>query len=96
MGQAMTFEQFQATRRWSDDLANAVQSTNWESHGTPQGFLYLGCLYIEAVQPHWPAEARRQGRWHLLLGRCERIGDDLTTLERQLYGFAASEGYFES
>ena len=91
---AMTFEQFQQTRQWCDNLAEAVQSANWEDHGTPKGFLYLGCLFVEQVQPHWPAEARRQGQWHLRLGRCEMIGDSLTSLERKLFAFASSEGYF--
>lgn len=91
----MTFEQFQATRKWSDNLAADVQSANWETEGTPKGNLYLGCLYIDHVEPHWPETAKSQGCWHLMLGRDETITTDLTLLERRLYQWAQSEGYFD-
>jgi hypothetical protein len=91
----MTFEEFQATRRWSDDLADAVRSKNWETEGTPKGYLYLDGLYIDHVEPHWPETARKNGEWHLLLNRDEWISNDLTALERRLYDWAVSEAYFE-
>ena len=65
-----------------------------------KGYLYLGGL-ISAnvfrceVQPHWPEAAKAREKWHLLIGRNEWITDDLEMLERQLYDWAASEGYFE-
>lgn len=89
----LTFEQFTATRTECDDLAAAVQSENWETEGTPKGNLYLGCLYIERVQAHWPAESRAAGSWCLTIDRDCQISDDLNMLERALYDFAASEGY---
>jgi hypothetical protein len=92
----MTFEQFQATRRWSDDLARDIESENWETEGTPKGNLYLDCLYIDHVEPWWPDNARALGEWHLLIGRDDWIDDDLTTLERKLYEFARAEGYLEN
>ena len=52
-------------------------------------------LYIEEVQPHWPDAAKARGKWYLLIARDEWITDDLETLERKLYDWAASEGYFE-
>lgn len=89
----MTFEQFQSTRQWSTDLATAIGSENWETNGTPKGNLYLGCLYIDHVESHWPQIARDAGEWHLLLGRNEWITNNLVTLERRLYDWAISEGY---
>jgi hypothetical protein len=91
----MTFEQFQATAKWCNDLATAVSSDNWETEGTPKGNLYYGNMYIDHVEPHWPQDARKQGQWHLLLGRDEWISNDLAALERRLYDWAAGEGYFE-
>jgi hypothetical protein len=91
----MTFEQFQASKKWSDDLARDVSSENWEEIGTPKGWLYLGVLYIDQVQAHWPDQARAQGQWHLIIGREEWLSDDLAGLEAELYEFAKSEGYFD-
>jgi len=91
----MTFEQFQSTRKWSDDLAAAVQSAPWEDDAIANGNLYLDCLFIEAVQPHWPEAVRAQGAWHLLIGNEEWVSDDLSALEQRLYDWAMSEGYGE-
>ena len=91
----MTFEQFQATRKWCDDLGAALADARWEGEPAARGNLYLDVLCIEQVQDHWPAAARARGRWHLLIGRDEQISDDLESLERRLYEFARSEGYFD-
>jgi hypothetical protein len=91
----MTFEEFQATRRWSEDLAADVPSENWETTGTPKGNLYIGCLYIDHVEPHWPEDARKRGQWHLILDRDDFITDDLAALERKLYDWAVSEKFLE-
>jgi hypothetical protein len=91
----MTFEEFQATRRHSDDIGAVLADARWEGEPPAKGNLYLGELYIEAVQPHWPDAAKARGKWHLLIARDEWITDDLETLERKLYDWAASEGYFE-
>jgi len=94
MERAMTFEEFKATRRWSEDLTTDVSSDNWETGVTPKGNLYIDCLYINHVEPHWPADARAEGEWHLLLNNCEWITNDLVSLEHRLYDWAVSEGYF--
>jgi hypothetical protein len=60
-----------------------------------KGYLYLDALYIEEVLPHWPEAAKAEGKWHLIIGRNERITDDLEALERNLYDWALSEGYFD-
>jgi hypothetical protein len=91
----LTFEQFQATRRYSEDIGAAIADARWEGEPPAKGYLYLDLLYIEEVQPHWPDAAKARGKWHLLIGRDEWITDDLETLERKLYDWAASEGYFE-
>ena len=61
----------------------------------PRAICTLTYFYIEEVQPHWPDAAKARGKWHLLIARDEWITDDLETLERKLYDWAASEGYFE-
>lgn len=91
----MTFEQFQATRRYSENIGAAISDARWEGEPPAKGYLYLDVLYIEEVQPHWPDAAKARGKWHLLIARDEWITDDLETLERKLYDWAASEGYFE-
>lgn len=90
----MTFEEFQATRRRCDDIGAVIKDAHWEQEPA-KGNLYLDDeypLYIEETQPHWPEEAKAQGRWYLIIGRSEWITDDLATLERKLYEFAGSEG----
>jgi len=93
----MTFEQFQATRTWSDDLAAVIEDECFVDPAHPerkeQGNVYLGALYIDRVQSWWLPEAKAQGGWHLIIDRSEWITNDLETLERKLYEFAAVEGY---
>jgi hypothetical protein len=67
MESKMTFEEFQATRSSSEDLAADVPSENSETIGTPKGNLYMGRLYIDHVELHWPENARKRGQWHLIL-----------------------------
>jgi hypothetical protein len=91
----MTFEQFQASRRRSEDIGTAISDVHWEGGPPAKGYLYLDVLYIEEVQPHWPEAAKTQGKWCLHIARDDWITDDLEELERKLYAWAASEGYFE-
>lgn len=83
----MTFEQFQQTRTWCDDIG-AVLSDEILT-GRP-GQMYLGSLYIESALDIEGAT----GEYLLTLYRDQRFGD-LETLERALYEFAESEGYLE-
>ena len=89
----MTFEEFQATRRVCEDLGSVVADARWEGEPAAKGNVYVDCLYIEAVQAHWPRAARDRGKWHLILDRDEFITDDLTSLERRLYDWAVQEGF---
>lgn len=91
-----SFEQFKESRTWCDDLGEALKNDLWaEEPKFPIGFVYLGTLYIEQVQDHWPQEAKARGRWHLRIGRDERISDDLIGLERELFEYAKCEGIIE-
>lgn len=85
----MTFEQFQATRTWSDDLAAAAQSAQW-GDGTSSGQVYTDGLCIESALHIEGAT----GEYVLTIGNVQKFGD-LEPLERDLYDFAVSEGYFE-
>lgn len=85
----LTFEQFQATRQWSDDICAAVQSAQWGDDGAKvSGQLYLGALYIESALGIEGAT----GEYLLTIGRDQMFGD-LESLERRLHAWAVSEGY---
>jgi hypothetical protein len=90
----VTFEQFQATRTWSDDLSVQIPDVRVDTEPQAKGNVYLGCLYIERIQPDWPDCTKAEGNWYLLLNNAEWITYDLTLLERKLYDWAVSEGYF--
>jgi hypothetical protein len=93
----MTFEMFQATRRWSDNLVRDAASQDWEpAPATPRGWVYLDGLFIDEVLAYWPDEAKAAGKWHLLIERDEYITDDLEPLERKLFdwAFGDSPAYF--
>lgn len=91
----MTFEEFQATAQWSEDLARRFPDDVWgddETEGKPvKGYVYVGRLYIERVQEWWPGEARVAGDWYLRLNNLEWITDDRETLEQHLYEYAQGE-----
>lgn len=89
----MTFEQFQATRTRCENLGDVLADARWDGEPDGKGFLYLGALYIEDVQEHWPDKAKAAGKHYLLIGNVETISDDLEALEHQLYDFAVGEGY---
>jgi hypothetical protein len=91
---SMTFEQFQATKQWSDDLGSVIRDECFDALTPATGNVYLGCLYIERVGPHWPEDAKAEGEWYLRLNNADWITNDLTALERKLYDWAVSEGYF--
>lgn len=86
----MTFEEFQATRKWSDDIATAIGSAQWGDDGTACGQIYAGSLYIESAL-HIDSAT---GKYVLTIGNVQKFGD-LEALERDLYDFAQSEGYLE-
>jgi hypothetical protein len=93
----MTFEQFIATRTWSDNLAVDCKPfgpfEDFDASTLQPGYIYCDCLFIEKVADWWPEDARDQGAWHLLIERSEYITDDISALEVRLYRWAVSAGY---
>ena len=81
----MTFEEFQATRRYSDNLGRDLTNHRL-SDNMRQGYIYLAKLYIERVQPH------QVGAWSVVIGHNEFISRDLMRMERDLYEYAVAEG----
>lgn len=84
----MTFEQFQATRKWSDNLATSVPADFY--FGDMPGQVYAESLYIEAAEGIEGAT----GEYLLTIGNHQKFGE-LEALERDLYDFAVSEGIIE-
>jgi hypothetical protein len=91
----MSIETFRASKMPVLDLGAALQDCSWDGEPRAPGLVYCGSLYIDFVQPHWPENARREGQYHLLIGRDEWITDDLNKLETLLYAFARGEGYVD-
>lgn len=60
----MTFDQFQATREWHQDLIMACQS----SDASGPGFCYLGCYCIEYI------EKRAEGEFSVIIENKEPCG----------------------
>lgn len=89
----MTFEQFQATTKWSNDLRRDLPDGTWENDDkpAPRGFIYCDALYIERVTRHWGVSAQQRGTWCLVIGNYQMISNDLDRLEGALYEYAASE-----
>lgn len=84
----MTFEQFQASRKWCDNLAAALDSAEWSD--CTSGQLYADGLHIESALQIECAT----GEYVLTIGNVQTFGD-LESLERMLYDWAMSEGYFD-
>lgn len=80
----MTFEQFQATRKWSDDLSQAT-GCDYGEHRV--GFVYDGGLHIFAE-----GGGAAPASYQLLIMSDETVSADLTELERLLYQFGVDEG----
>jgi hypothetical protein len=86
----MTFEQFQATRTYCDDLGAKLKDGRWEGGPNGKGNVYVDSLYIEDVSDNRNMHAN----WYLELGHAEGgLCDDLAALEHKLYDWAVSAGY---
>jgi hypothetical protein len=84
----MTFEQFQATRRWVEDVSEAG-SPDWEDSPCP-GFLYEGNLRIFAS-----AGGAAPSVYAVLMGTTGKASSDLESLERDLYQYGIDDGLLE-
>ncbi len=91
----MIFEQFQVPAATPRTLVQQLPMRAGRANPLLRAICTLTYLYIEEMQPHWSDAAKARGKWYLLIARDEWITDDLETLERKLYDWAASEGYFE-
>lgn len=89
----MSFAEFQATRRWYDDLADMPDWQFPRAAAPEPGYGYLDTiLYIEAKPPQgWPNG--RPEKWFLCLANQDWMSDDLAALERHLMDWAICEGY---
>lgn len=87
--QAMTFEQFQASKVWYDDLNAADLGIDFsgEEGQLESGFLYAGHCYITKI-----AQGEFAGQYDLLIERDEWITPDLEALEKRLYRWAIDAG----
>lgn len=91
----MTFAQFQASRRWSDDLGATFGETDlFIASACAVGNVYAGAFAIESVPIGSPERAR--GAWSLLVERDWTVSGDLADLERRLYDWAVGEGYLDA
>lgn len=92
----MTFEQFQATGRDSEDLHEDL-GVDFCGDSPAKGRIYLDALYIEAVAPPqggWALPSKRWAlQWALQLGNQDWLSDDLVDLEGKLYDYACCDGF---
>lgn len=86
----MTFEQFQNSRQWTDDLAASCPDHQLPHAG---GWVYLnGQLWIEDTSV-WPTDAPGfgRGKWYTRIANNEYQSDLLEECERPLFEIAVSE-----
>jgi len=87
----MTFREFQASRKWSDNLAkDAADYASYAEGPARRGFIYCDSLVIELVQDAPNASANNQ--WELIIGNEDQLSYDLTELEKHLFEYAEAEG----
>jgi hypothetical protein len=84
----MTFEEFQATREWADDLVAALGPDIIYQPGP--GLHYKWGLHIFA-----PGGGAAPNIYELVIGNEQTLSEDLTELERKLYAYGLSEGAFD-
>jgi hypothetical protein len=86
----MTFQEFQNSRQWTDNLAKAAADDLLAGCG---GWLYCeGQLWIEDTSS-WPSESPGfgKGKWYTRIVDREYQSDSLVDCERPLFEFATSE-----
>ena len=79
----MTLEQFQASRKWVDDITAVVDIGADE----PQpGFVYAGDLHIFGM-----GGGAAPDQYLLVIGNSQKVSADLDELERDLYEYGCAE-----
>ena len=86
----MTFEQFQASRRWVDDIGGEGTQTDTFGEICP-GYVYAGGLSILGI-----TDPRAPTLYGLVTGTKARVSEDLESLERDLYAYAIDEGIIDA
>lgn len=84
----ITFEQFQQTRKWVDDVNDAVGMASDEPCS---GFVYRDNLHIFGM-----GGGAAPDQYLLVIGNIQKVSDDLTDLERDLYEYGVTEGMLEA
>ena len=84
----MTFEQFQATRKWVDDVGPATGIDLGPD--VQPGFVYDSGLHIFAM-----GGGAAPDQYLLVIFNDQTVSDDLAALERKLYEFASDEEMFK-
>lgn len=70
----VSFDEFVSSKVWCDDLsAHFGECFDFFSN---EGFIYAGCYWIEQLD---------DGKFWVLVGRDEKISDDLSVLEEWLW-----------
>jgi hypothetical protein len=97
----LTFQEFQATRRWADYLCS-VDGIDLGYDQPVPGFHYHGGLHIlaneggtipllyELADGNWVEITAKE--FELVIGNISEVSHDLTALEEKLYAWGKDEG----
>lgn len=94
----MTFKEFQQTREYRNDLISEDESLD-EDERVCEAYIYgdfiVDSKYVEHTLHIIKMSAGKiNPSYYLTLDRSEYMNDDLEVLEKYLYDFAKSSGYF--
>jgi hypothetical protein len=81
-----SFERFQESRRYTNNVAVQIPNGSWELEDEVKGFVYVDSLFIEIV---------KDGSFQLEVCRDGHRSQNLQELELILFEFAVSEGHME-
>jgi hypothetical protein len=88
----MTFEEFVSTRKYCENIGDAIRDECLEGIG---GYLYLGCLFIEDVRT-WNGKdntVKYIGWLYSYIEDYEYNSNNLEEIEKELYMWALRNGY---
>ncbi len=81
----LSLDEFRATRQFSPTCPIHLETYPNDAGYDQPVLLYKGDLVIGLVTTNWPGKAQLEGKYHLAISNQERISDDLSVLELQLY-----------
>lgn len=87
----LTFEQFVATRKRSEDLKRDLEaeSVEWGSDDTDKGYIYLDSAFIVEY------EKNGRTRYHTILGNQNPSSTKLDVIERALFKYLPGLGWYD-